>query len=152
MFIIEFDFKDSPSPAKNRPCLPTSPTHIQAMRHATQQKHGAQLHALNSTGSSVQSPLSSSSSHNSNSPHSQSQLQHLQSNQMQSQIPQQSQQQDFLTQQIQQMVSCIILLQESERIPQSVNVIYNLFSSLRIRIRLRIRIKSINSTNNRIKM
>lgn len=78
------------------------------MRHATQQKHGAQLHALNSTGSSVQSPLSSASSHNSNSPHSQSQLQHLQSNQMQSQIQQQNQQQDFLTQQIQQMVSYTI--------------------------------------------
>lgn len=30
----------SPSPAKQRPCLPTSPTHIQAMRHATHQKHG----------------------------------------------------------------------------------------------------------------
>lgn len=30
----------SPSPAKQRPCLPTSPTHMQAMRHATHQKHG----------------------------------------------------------------------------------------------------------------
>lgn len=84
---------DSPSPAKNRPCLPTSPTHMQAMRHATQQKHGAQLHTLNSTGSSVQSPLSSSSSHGSNSPHSQSQLQHLQQQQQQMQMQQQAQQQ-----------------------------------------------------------
>ena len=33
----------SPSPAKARPSLPTSPTHIQAMRHATQQKHGVQM-------------------------------------------------------------------------------------------------------------
>lgn len=30
----------SPSPAKTRPSLPTSPTHIAAMRAATQQKHG----------------------------------------------------------------------------------------------------------------
>lgn len=34
----------SPSPAKTRPSLPTSPTHIQAMRHAQQQKHaGVQM-------------------------------------------------------------------------------------------------------------
>ena len=31
---------NSPSPAKGRPSLPTSPTHIAAMRAATQQKHG----------------------------------------------------------------------------------------------------------------
>uniref|UniRef100_A0A1B0DGM5 LNR domain-containing protein n=1 Tax=Phlebotomus papatasi TaxID=29031 RepID=A0A1B0DGM5_PHLPP len=31
----------SPSPAKSRPSLPTSPTHIAAMRHATHQKHGS---------------------------------------------------------------------------------------------------------------
>lgn len=36
----------SPSPAKTRPSLPTSPTHIQAMRHATQQKHGQQSHMV----------------------------------------------------------------------------------------------------------
>lgn len=30
----------SPSPAKTRPSLPTSPTHIAAMRAATHQKHG----------------------------------------------------------------------------------------------------------------
>lgn len=33
-------YSGSPSPAKNRPSLPTSPTHIAAMRAATQQKHG----------------------------------------------------------------------------------------------------------------
>lgn len=33
-------FTGSPSPAKNRPSLPTSPTHIAAMRAATHQKHG----------------------------------------------------------------------------------------------------------------
>lgn len=33
-------YNGSPSPAKNRPSLPTSPTHIAAMRAATQQKHG----------------------------------------------------------------------------------------------------------------
>lgn len=33
-------YNGSPSPAKTRPCLPTSPTHIAAMRAATQQKHG----------------------------------------------------------------------------------------------------------------
>lgn len=101
---------DSPSPAKNRPCLPTSPTHIQAMRHATQQKHGQSLHALNSTGNSIQSPLSSISSQNSNSPHSQSQLQHMQQQQQQQmsacqaqahhQLQQQMQTQDLFHQQM----------------------------------------------------
>lgn len=33
-------YNGSPSPAKTRPSLPTSPTHIAAMRAATQQKHG----------------------------------------------------------------------------------------------------------------
>lgn len=33
-------YNGSASPAKNRPSLPTSPTHIAAMRAATQQKHG----------------------------------------------------------------------------------------------------------------
>lgn len=33
-------YSGSPSPAKTRPSLPTSPTHIAAMRAATQQKHG----------------------------------------------------------------------------------------------------------------
>ena len=33
-------YMGSPSPAKNRPSLPTSPTHIAAMRQATHQKHG----------------------------------------------------------------------------------------------------------------
>lgn len=33
-------YNGSPSPAKSRPSLPTSPTHIAAMRAATQQKHG----------------------------------------------------------------------------------------------------------------
>lgn len=33
-------YNGSSSPAKNRPSLPTSPTHIAAMRAATQQKHG----------------------------------------------------------------------------------------------------------------
>lgn len=33
-------FTGSPSPAKTRPSLPTSPTHIAAMRAATHQKHG----------------------------------------------------------------------------------------------------------------
>lgn len=33
-------FTGSPSPAKSRPSLPTSPTHIAAMRTATHQKHG----------------------------------------------------------------------------------------------------------------
>lgn len=35
-----FSYNGSPSPAKTRPSLPTSPTHIAAMRAATQQKHG----------------------------------------------------------------------------------------------------------------
>jgi Notch 1 len=39
----------SPSPAKTRPSLPTSPTHMQALRHATQQKHGNQLNSIGST-------------------------------------------------------------------------------------------------------
>lgn len=41
-------YNGSPSPAKNRPSLPTSPTHIAAMRAATQQKHGGvpQTHNL----------------------------------------------------------------------------------------------------------
>lgn len=65
---------DSPSPTKNRPCLPTSPTHMQAMRHATHQKHGNQpMHIINSN-SSIQSPMSSATSQTSNSP----QLQHHQ--------------------------------------------------------------------------
>ena len=33
-------YMGSPSPAKSRPSLPTSPTHIAAMRAATHQKHG----------------------------------------------------------------------------------------------------------------
>ena len=33
-------YMGSPSPAKSRPSLPTSPTHIAAMRQATHQKHG----------------------------------------------------------------------------------------------------------------
>lgn len=34
------NYMGSPSPAKSRPSLPTSPTHIAAMRQATHQKHG----------------------------------------------------------------------------------------------------------------
>lgn len=40
-------YNGSPSPAKNRPSLPTSPTHIAAMRAATQQKHGGVPQAQN---------------------------------------------------------------------------------------------------------
>lgn len=54
----------SPSPAKARPSLPTSPTHIQAMRYATQQKHGQ--NALNSIGST--NGMSSVNSSAANSP------------------------------------------------------------------------------------
>lgn len=40
-------YNGSPSPAKTRPSLPTSPTHIAAMRAATQQKHGGVPQAQN---------------------------------------------------------------------------------------------------------
>lgn len=40
-------FTGSPSPAKSRPSLPTSPTHIAAMRAATHQKHGGIPQAQN---------------------------------------------------------------------------------------------------------
>lgn len=40
-------FTGSPSPAKTRPSLPTSPTHIAAMRAATHQKHGGIPQAQN---------------------------------------------------------------------------------------------------------
>lgn len=54
---------------------------MQAMRHATHQKHGNQpMHTMNSTGSSIQSPLSSASSQNCGSPMSQPQMQHHQAN------------------------------------------------------------------------
>lgn len=58
------DYLGSPSPAKARPSLPTSPTHIQAMRYATQQKHGQ--NALNSIGST--NGMSSVNSSAANSP------------------------------------------------------------------------------------
>lgn len=81
MLLCYRSFPDSPSPTKNRPCLPTSPTHMQAMRHATHQKHGNQpMHMMNSTGSSIQSPLSSASSQNCGSPLGQPQMQHHQQN------------------------------------------------------------------------
>lgn len=37
--MISNKFPGSPSPAKSRPSLPTSPAHFQAMRLATQQIH-----------------------------------------------------------------------------------------------------------------
>lgn len=37
---VTSSYLGSPSPAKARPSLPTSPTHIQAMRTATHMKHG----------------------------------------------------------------------------------------------------------------
>lgn len=84
----------SPSPAKSRPSLPTSPTHIQAMRYATQQKHGS--NALNSIGSTngmssgASSAANSPSMVNTLSPLSQPPQHQMNSNQQQ---PQQHQQQ-----------------------------------------------------------
>jgi len=83
----------SPSPAKSRPSLPTSPTHIQAMRYATQQKHGS--NALNSIGSTNGMSSGASSAANSPSmmstmsPLSQHQLQQGQNSQQQQQHQQQ---------------------------------------------------------------
>lgn len=52
----------SPSPVKSRPSLPTSPTHIQAMRHATHQKQQQQQNSMNFH---QQSPPTMSSQQNS---------------------------------------------------------------------------------------
>lgn len=62
---FNFSFKGSPSPAKSRPSLPTSPTHMQAMRHATHQKQfcGSNLNTL--LGGSSASALQSQNSPNS---------------------------------------------------------------------------------------
>lgn len=57
--------------------MPTSPTHIQAMRHATQQKHGNQSLRLLGNMSSMNSTMTGSSCHNLNNlqMHHQQQLQ-----------------------------------------------------------------------------
>ena len=90
-------YMGSPSPAKSRPSLPTSPTHIAAMRQATHQKHGG----MPPVGFDFDNlPYSSSQ---------QQQQQQQQQNQQQSQ--QQTQQQHATFQQLNAKASLAAFLQ-----------------------------------------
>lgn len=86
-------YMGSPSPAKNRPSLPTSPTHIAAMRQATHQKHGG----MPPVGFDFENlPYASSQQQQ------QQQQQQMQQTQQQIQQQQQQQQQQSTQQQQQQ--------------------------------------------------
>lgn len=80
-------YMGSPSPAKSRPSLPTSPTHIAAMRQATHQKHGT----MPPVGFDFDNLPYSSSQQQQQQQQQMQQTQQIQQQQQQQQQPQQQQ-------------------------------------------------------------